>query len=319
MAVALQSHPRMVATRYFVIAVLLGVAGTATSAPRRHHRSAKRAKVTKHIDVDADAKVALQTDDDVDADADVEEVVIEEASTKPSIQKDTGESPPRPSRSDWRFAIGPYVWASSVQADVSFGPIAFGVDIGFISLVKHMRYGAEATVAARYRRFGVYGDITYGAAAVSASKQILGVMTTLTGNAGTLMLDSAIGYEALGGDDAWFSLEARSGVRYQRTSINGELSAAGFKVSTPDFVDSAADFVIGARGVLRPIHAIELAGAFDVGVAGESNSTWSATIDAGLHVTKNVLVTAGWRTLAVHRARVNLELSGPRAALQYQF
>jgi hypothetical protein len=93
----------------------------------------------------------------------------------------------------------------------------------------------------------------------------------------------------------------------------------GFTLSTPDFVDSGADYLVGARAVLRPTHWIQLAGAFDIGVAGASDSTWSATIDAGLNVTRKVSLTAGWRQLTVQRARVNLELSGPRFAMQYLF
>jgi len=352
MAVALQSHPRMVRIRHFVIAVLVVVGGTATAAPRhrrvkakatlradaeadapRHHRSAKKAKRAKHVvevDVDADVDADVELDADTtavaDVDADVEEAVADAevshtdvSGREPdeSIHKDIGEQPRRTSRSGWRFAIGPYVWASSVQADVSFGPLTAGVDIGFIKLVKHMRYGAEAAASAQYGRFGIYGDVTYGAAAVGASKEILGVMTSLTGYAGTLLLDSAVGYEVVGGEAAPFVLEARSGVRYQRTTVHGELGAAGFTLSTPDFVDSGTDLVMGARAVLRPMHAIELAGAFDLGVAGDSERTWSATIDAGLRVSKRVAITAGWRSLTMYRSRVNLELSGPRAAMQY--
>jgi len=288
MAVALQSHPRMVANRCFVIAALIVMGGTATSAPRHRRVKAKKAEVSTARDIDE------------------------------SDHKDTADVRPA-TTPGWRFALGPYVWASSVQADVSFGPLTAGVDIGFITLAKHMRYGAEATITARHGRFGIYGDVTYGAAAVGASTEILGVMTSLTGYASTLLLDSAAGYELIGDDAAPFALEARSGVRYQRTTIHGELGAAGFTLATPELVDSGADLVIGARAVLRPHQAFELAGAFDVGVAGDSDTTWSATLDAALHVTKRLSFAAGWRTLTMHRSRVHLELSGPRAAIQYEF
>jgi hypothetical protein len=147
----------------------------------------------------------------------------------------------------------------------------------------------------------------------------MGAKTSMTGNAGTLLLDSAVSYELIGPDAALFSLEARSGVRYQRTTVRGELGVAGFTLQTPELVDDGADVVLGARAVLRPTHWSLLAGAFDIGVAGASDSTWSTTLDASLRVSSRVSLTAGWRSLTVHRSSVNIQLSGPRVALQLLF
>jgi hypothetical protein len=144
-------------------------------------------------------------------------------------------------------------------------------------------------------------------------------MTSVTGNAGSLMLDSALSYEIIGADTALFSLEARSGVRYQRTSVQGEVGAGGFMLQTPEIVDDGADVLVGARAVLRPTHWLQLAGMFDVGVVGASDSTWSTTLDASLRVSSWISLTAGWRSLTMHRSSVNIELSGPRFAAQFLF
>jgi hypothetical protein len=133
------------------------------------------------------------------------------------------------------------------------------------------------------------------------------------------MVDSAVSYEVIGTDAAPLSLEARSGVRYQRTAIQGELEAAGIMVQTPELVDSAADLVVGARAVVRPTHWLQLAGVFDVGVIGDSDSTWSAALDASVHVSSRLLLTAGWRSLTTHRSSVNITMQGPRMALQFLF
>jgi hypothetical protein len=219
----------------------------------------------------------------------------------------------------WQLAIGPYVWASSVQATVALGPLSTGVNIGFVSLARHAQYGAEAVAQARHGRFAITGDIMYGAASVTSTANLGPVMAGLTGNASGLILDSQAGYQIVGNEDALFSLEARSGLRYERTTVSAGASLAGVMVTTPDFVESGMDLVTGLRGVLRPGRRFLFSAMFDVGVAGASASTWSATVDASLHLSSSMLLTAGWRTLTVERSNVTLQLSGPRVAVQWLF
>ena len=123
----------------------------------------------------------------------------------------------------------------------------------------------------------------------------------------------------LGGDAEMFALEARSGVRYQRTTVQGELGAAGFALQTPEIVDDGADLIAGARAAVRPTRWLQVAGAFDVGVVGASETTWSTTVEASARVASWFSVTAGWRTLTLQRASVKQELRGPRLALQLVF
>jgi hypothetical protein len=261
--------------------------------------------------VQADAKhVALQAGDD-DADA-----VHDKAGDKPAAKPAT---PPTHAPRGWQLELGPYLWASSVNADVSFGPLTTGVELGFLQLVSHTRYGAEALAEARHGRFAISGDLMYGAADYTTTTDIASVMTTITGNAASLMVDAALGYQVLGDEDALFSLEARSGVRYQRTAVSGDIAIAGIMVQTPEIVDSGGDAVVGARAVVRPGHSVRLSGMFDVGVAGASDSTWSAAVDASVCVASRVLLTAGWRTLTTERSHVNITMRGPRVAVQLVF
>lgn len=227
---------------------------------------------------------------------------------------------PAPARRRWQVEIGPYLWASSVNANVSLGgPVSTGVDIGFIPLERHARYGAELLAEVRYGRFAISGDLMYGVATVAGSTSIAYVMVTLNGNASSLLVDSAASYQVIGDEDARFSLEARAGIRYQRTAVNGEVDIAGITVQTTDLVDDGSDVTVGTRAVVRPAHWILFSGMFDVGVVGVSDSTWSASADASLRVSSHVLISAGWRTLTLERSRVSLTLQGPRAAVQLVF
>jgi hypothetical protein len=146
--------------------------------------------------------------------------------------------------------------------------------------------------------------------------EIASVRTSITAKAGSLWPASAASYELIGADGAPLSLDARSRVRDQRTTIAGEL---GFRRKTPELVGAAADVVLAARAALRPTHSLLPAGAFDVGVAGASDSTWPTTLDAGLRVSRTVSLTAGWGSLTTHRLSVITQLRGPRVALQFVF
>jgi hypothetical protein len=298
----------MVASRYFVLAALLAGGSFAHAAPS-HRKASVDAKAPSHASADADAGP------DTDADTPRAPADAAAAATPEGVADSRQPTPP----SGWTFAVGPYLWASSVEADVSFGPLTTGIDLGFVSLVRHTRYGIEAVLEARRGRFGISGDIMYGAAEFTGSTEIASVMTSITGKAGSLMVDSALSYEVIGGDAAPFSLEASSGVRYQRTTVQGEVGAAGFTLQTPEIVNDGADVVLGARATLRPTHWLALAGAFDVGVVGVSDSTWSTTLDASLRVSSRLLFTAGWRSLTMQRSNVNITMRGPRAALQFLF
>ena len=287
------------------------------------------AKPDAKTDAKADAKTGAKAGAKAGPKVGAKNVALEsEAAVTDGLdEKDADRDPaklekvaPAPAHRGWQFSIGPYLWASSVDANVSLGgPVSTGVEIGFIPLERHARYGAEALVEVRHGRFALSGDLMYGAAAVTGSTSIASAMVTLTGNASSLLVDGAASYQVLGDDDALFSLEARAGIRYQRTVVSGAVSIAGAMLQTPDTVNDGSDLIVGARAVVRPTRRFFLSGMFDVGVTGVSNSTWSVSADAGLHVTSHVLVMAGWRTLTMERSLVSLSLHGPRIALQLVF
>ena len=273
---------------------------------------ATAAKTEAKTEAKTDTKVAFESraavsDDSDEKDADKDTARLEKVA-------------PAPANHGWQLSIGPYLWASSVDANVSLGgSTSTGVDIGFIPLERHARYGAEVLAEVRYGRFAISGDLMYGTAAVTGSTSIASAMVTLNGNASSLLVDGAANYQVIGDQDALFSLEARAGVRYQRTAVGGDVSLAGAMLKIPDAVDGGSDVLVGARAVVRPTHRFFLSGMFDVGVAGVSNNTWSVTADAGLRVSSHFLVMAGWRTLTMERSLVSLALHGPRVAVQLVF
>ena len=71
---------------------------------------------------------------------------------------------------DWHLAIGPYVWASSVDANVSLGSANVGSSVDFLQTTQHAKFGAELLADARYRRLSLSGDLMYGVVGLEGGK-----------------------------------------------------------------------------------------------------------------------------------------------------
>jgi hypothetical protein len=219
----------------------------------------------------------------------------------------------------WNLAIGPYLWASAVEADVSLGSSSASAGVDFIDIQRHAKFGIELLGELRFGRVSVTGDFMYGVIGIDGEREVGPLMVTLNGDAGSLLAEGVAGFRLAGDERSLFAIEARAGVRYQRTSISGAVIVDGETVAAPSQVDAAADGIAGARAFLRPFRRFHLSGAADVLVAGQSAKTWSATADASYQIGSRVLVSLGWRTLTTERASVSLKMYGPRLAVQLLF
>lgn len=222
-------------------------------------------------------------------------------------------------REDWHLAIGPDVWASSVDAKVSLGSQTVSTGIDFIQMEHHARYGVPLLGEMRFGRFSFVGDFMYGVVDINGSKDVGPVMVTLNGTASSLMFDGLAGYRLLGGEQSVLAVEARGGVRYQRTAIAGAVDVGGSPAISQEQIDDGADGLAGARVLVRPASWLSVAGAFDVGVVGSSTSTWSASADASVRIGSRVLLSLGYRTMTMDRGYMSMVMHGPRAALQLLF
>ncbi|MEO7093321.1 MAG: hypothetical protein ABI175_08730 [Polyangiales bacterium] len=220
---------------------------------------------------------------------------------------------------DWHVAIGPYVWASSVDAEVSLGSASVGSGVDFMDLKRHTRFGAELLAAVSYRRFKLSSDMMYGVIDLDGAKTVGPLMVSLNGTASSLLVDGNLSYTLTGGDQSLLSLEALAGVRYQRTSIEGAVSLGGSQVASMEKVTNVADAIAGARVFVRPFNRLYATASFDMGVFGDSSLTWSASGDASVRITSRVLFSLGYRALTMNGANVSMKMHGPRAALQLLF
>jgi hypothetical protein len=218
----------------------------------------------------------------------------------------------------WSFALGPYVWASSVDANVSLGGASVAAGVDFIDITRHTKFGMELLGEARYRKLCVTGDMTYGLVALNGSREVGPFMVTVDGRAGSLMADGTAGYQ-IGGDDSKLAIEPRVGLRYQRTAVAMKVGLNENMLTPPAIVTSSRDALAGARVFVRPSRRVYFTGTGDIGMFGDSRLTWSAAVDASVHVSKYVLVSVGYRSLTTESPNISLVMHGPRFAVQATF
>jgi hypothetical protein len=220
---------------------------------------------------------------------------------------------------DWTFAIGPYLWASSVDANVSLGSSSVSTGVDFLDITHHAKYGVELVGEARYRKFSFSGDLMYGVVGLGGDRALGPLMVSVDGTATSLLVDGMAGYMVSGTDTSAFAIEARAGLRYQRTAVGAAVMLDDAMIASTGQVDAARDVVAGTRIFLRPFKRLYATAAGDVRALGTSNNTWSATADASLRLGSRFLLSLGYRMLTSERANVSMRMHGPRAALQVLF
>lgn len=307
-------HVRLVA-----LVACLAVTGTAEAGTKH------RAKVAPPVEQDEDEDEDTDEEQDGD-DATTDRVALaEEADEEEADEIEAAPVPKLRTRhragaaKDWHLAIGPYLWASSVDANISLGSSSVGAGVDFFEMQRHAKYGAEALVEARVGKLSFTGDLMWGVVGIDGAREVGPLMVTIDGTASSLLVDGAAGYRLAGGERDLLSLEVRAGVRYQRTSVSGTVQVGTSPLAGTTVVDAGGDALAGARVFVRPTPRFYLSASGDVGVVGSSNATWSATADAGVRLGQRVQLSLGYRTLMIDRANVAMTMHGPRAALQLLF
>ncbi|MGE5186233.1 MAG: hypothetical protein ACM31C_29465 [Acidobacteriota bacterium] len=287
---------------------IAGSAADASAARRHHHRKLHRYR--KHdAPVEPPARVAH---DDV--------VVVTDDPAEPrDLPVAVHEQVAPRAASEWHLAIGPDAWASSVEAKVSLGSQTVTTGIDFMQVEQHVRYGVPLLAEARYGRLSLVTDFTYGVVDIAGARDVGPLMVSVNGTASSLQVDGLAGYRVTGDDHSLLALEARGGVRYQRTSITASLGVDGSPATSFASITGGADALAGARVLVRPLDWLSFSAAADAGVFGTSTTTWSASADTSVRFASRVLLSVGWRTLTTDSASVSVVMHGPRAALQLVF
>lgn len=293
--------------RLALLATLLGTTATADAAKK------KKPPVVEPADDEEEEEAAPPPKKHV---AEVEE---EEAEPVEEPEVVVHKHVKTPRKNDWNFAIGPYLWASDVDANVSVGGSNVAKGLDFNSISSHARFGLPLQSEIRYGKFAFAGDLTYGVIDMGFNENAGPVMATVQGTVNSTMVDAFAGYTVLGDEHAMVSLEPRLGLRYSKTEIRGAAEVEDQTAAMLVSIQASKDLLAGARVFLRPLPWLFASAEFDHGLVGDSADTWSAMFLANLKLGRHVQLAAGYRTLTTETAGTNLVMHGPRFSISVLF
>jgi hypothetical protein len=252
----------------------------------------------------------------------------------------------------WTFNLMPYLWFSSVNADVNYnlppalgGTVTASPSIGFGDLVSHLNLGFAGAADARYDRFSVLTDIMWmnigGVAgrfrSVNFPNHPAISISGVANSRESMKLNAEIwtlagGYTLAQGD--WGNVDAMVGFRlFAMSSTTNYIlgtTIAGPRGNGDTFggmgsLSASADVwngIAGLRGRIRLGDTLFFVPYyFDIG-AGGSNLTWQIASGVG-YQTRWCDVSLTYRYLSFDQGRnsanARLRMQGPMLAVNFKF
>ena len=266
-----------------------------------------------------------RADEHIECDDPCDEPTADAADVSTGDPEDEPADEPKPARKSsrrWSIAVGPSVWAASVETTIMLGPVKVHREMPFAQIMQYMDGGMSGALDARFDRFTATGSFQYGRLAASTTKEVGSGMADLSGSITSVLVEGALGYEVVGGRESRFALELRSGFRYSQLEIGGmgTLGIAGTTVSARGGIHrEGTDYLLGARGRVRLHRRIALTATGDTRVAGDSYSTWSIAGDVNVRAARWLTVIAGWRVLETRSDPTIIRRSGPQLVALFGF
>lgn len=191
-----------------------------------------------------------------------------------------------PAGAPWQFGIAPYLWATSMDGDVTVRGHKADVSATFLDILEDTNsiIGFEGHGEAHKGNWGIYLDGIYlRLGARTNPVEAINIDTTIEMS----ILEGGVLYrvgdwdlgnttDAFGGGPTRLILETYAGARYTTLTVSNNVSAAG--LTRDDGGDKAwVDPLVGARATLNLTEHLQFILGGDVGGFGAgSEMTWSA-------------------------------------------
>jgi len=191
-----------------------------------------------------------------------------------------------PASDQWQFSIAPYLWATSMNGDITVRGHKAKVNATFLDILEDTNsiIGFEGHGEAHKGDWGLYLDGVYTRLGARTNPiEAINIDTTVEMS----ILEGGVLYrignwdlgnttDAFGGGTTRVTLETYAGARYTNLTISNNVSAGGFK--RDDGGDKAwVDPLFGARVTLNLTERLQFIVGGDVGGFGAgSEMTWSA-------------------------------------------
>ena len=225
-------------------------------------------------------------------------------------------------QSPWTFEFSPYLWAAGINGDVALGPAVppVGVDVGFDSILKHLRMAFMGVLEVRYDKWGLIADLSYLSVKVDARGPAGFVDAELKNK--TFFATIAGAYRFV--DQQTFWIDAIAGGRAWWLNNTLKMTGPGPIALSITRDQSWFDPIVGlrARAYVTPqfyLQAYADAGGFGVG----AKSDWQIAGLVGYEYSRNVTFFGGYRHLAVDYDRdgyvFDVALSGPVFGATFRF
>jgi hypothetical protein len=224
--------------------------------------------------------------------------------------------------SAWTFEFSPYLWAAGINGDVALGPAVppVGIDVGFDTILKHLRMTFMAVFEARYEKWGLIADLSYLYVKADARGPAGFVEAELKDK--TFFATIAGAYRFV--DQQTFWIDAIAGGRAWWLSDTLKITGPGPIAISITRDQSWFDPIVGlrARAYVTPqfyLQAYGDVGGFGVG----AKSDWQVAGLVGYEYSRSVTFFGGYRHLAVNYDNdgyvFDVALSGPVFGATFKF
>lgn len=211
---------------------------------------------------------------------------------------------------DWQFLVTPYIWGIDVDGNATVKGRDVDVDTSFSDILDDLNFGVFAEGEARKGRFGVFANVIYADLEADDNRRILRIKT----DAKILYLGGGVYYRlgpwnlsAERGDAGpKLVVDPYAGGRYTYLDADLKIRTRGPLFTgdrTPSDSKSWFDPIVGVRTIWALTPKWRLVAFGDVGVFGDSDSSWQAAGLLGYRFgmfggDANGQVLAGYRALS---------------------
>jgi len=197
---------------------------------------------------------------------------------------------------DWRYAITPYIWATSMSGTTSIGALTGQIDLSFSEILEQLEGALFLDAAVRYDRWAIFADLLY--ADLQSDVQV--GPGTLSTNLKMTMAGLSVGYRfgPWEGDKLRTVIEPYAGFRYTDFEVNITPPLGAAAQRGMDFVDP----IVGARVSMKIRENMDAAIIADIGGFGVgSELTWQVAAVVGWAVGKRKQnrIWAGYKALGI--------------------
>ena len=219
----------------------------------------------------------------------------------------------------WRFNITPYLWLAELNGQVGIGPVTSSVSLSSGDILDMLKFGAMATVEARYGPWSIGADGMYVLLGAGRVFALRGATGSLSLDQSQTMIQPMGGYTF--GDSTW-AVDILGSLRVWKLSAALDVNTNQGPSASQSAARTWVDATPGFRVRWTPLDDVRFVFYADGGLGG-SQTTWQIYSSLGYDVWRGLSLGLAYRTLNVEYNRnaflYNTTMQGLVFGLAYRF